>query len=215
MKRQEKSFFVTIEGGEGVGKSLFIKELSKALKARSIQHLLTREPGGTDVAEKIRSLFNDPNLTESLTMEAELFMVAAARAQHVAHKLRPALATGESVICDRFTDSTLVYQGILGGLPLSLVSQLNDICVAGFAPDVTFLLDCPPEVSLARLENRASEQEKARYDCKPASFHKLVREGFLSLAEKYSNRIKVLDASQDVSSLVQEALAILEGSSFL
>lgn len=215
MKRQEKSFFVTIEGGEGVGKSLFIQELSKALECLSVRHLLTREPGGTEVAERIRSLFNDPALKESLTMEAELFLVAAARAQHVTHKLRPTFEKGDSVICDRFTDSTIVYQGIIGGVPLPLIQRVNGLCTEGFKPDITFLLDCSPKISLARLDSRASQEDKARYDCKPFHFHELVREGFLSLAKQNRNRIKVLDASQEVSVLVKEAIATLREASFL
>lgn len=220
MKRQEKTFFATIEGGEGAGKSLFIKNLSAALTSRSVTHTTTREPGGTLIAEKLRTIFHEVPPTEELTIEAEFFIVSAARAQHVKNKVLPSLEKGSSVICDRFVDSSRVYQGVLGGLDLALIESVSRSCTFGVQADITFLLDCDPAVGLARVEERfqrsgGDHSEKTRFDKKSLQYHEKIREAFLSLAEKEKKRFKVLDATQSPEALVTEAMAHLESLNFL
>lgn len=220
MKKQEKSFFITVEGGEGVGKSLFLKKLSEALSAYSIKHIVTREPGGTVIAEKLRAIFNDPECEEALTVEAEFLIVSAARAQHIKNRVLPALNSGKSVLCDRFVDSSRVYQGALGGLSSEFIEGISRACLYGVSAGVTFLLDCESSLSLSRLEKRtalSSEEgeKKTRYDAKSFSFHKAIREAFLDLARKNPERIKVLDASLEPDMVVDEALKALKGLEFL
>ena len=219
MKRQEKTFFVTVEGGEGAGKSLFIKKLSAALAKCSVEHITTREPGGTIIAEKLRDIFHEAPASEEFTIEAEFFIVSAARAQHVKNKILPSLKKGLSVICDRFVDSSSVYQGTLGGLSTSLIESVSMSCLFGVQIDVTFLLDCDPAIGLARVEERVqisgSSSDKTRFDAKPLEYHKKIREAFLTLAQKEPSRFKVLDSRQSPDKLVEEAIQHLERLSFL
>lgn len=219
MKRQEKTFFVTIEGGEGAGKSLFIKKLSAALAQRSVEHITTREPGGTIIAEKLRDIFHEAPTSEEFTAEAEFFIVSAARAQHVKQKILPSLKTGVSVICDRFIDSSSVYQGTLGGLSASLIKSVNISCLFGAQISATFLLDCDPAIGLARVEDRfktsGNSSDKTRFDAKPLEYHKKIREAFLTLAEKEPSRFKILDSTKSPDKLVEEAIQHLERLSFL
>ena len=209
MKRQEKTFFVTVEGGEGAGKSLFIKKLSAALAKCSVEHITTREPGGTIIAEKLRDIFHEAPASEEFTTEAEFFIVSAARAQHVKNK----------IICDRFVDSSSVYQGTLGGLSKSLMESVSMSCLFGVQIDVTFLLDCDPAIGLARVEERVqisgNSSDKTRFDAKPLEYHKKIREAFLALAQKEPSRFKILDSNKSPDKLVEEAIQHLERLSFL
>ena len=168
------SLFITIEGGEGVGKSFFIKYLSESLKQQGFDHILTREPGGTKLAEKLRALLSDPiTAEEELCMEAELLIISAARAQHVQHKILPSLSSGVSVLCDRFADSSFVYQGKLGGLTEDFIENITNKCTKGLQPDLTFLLDCPLELSQERMQGRTNDgTEVTKYDQKTCLFTK-------------------------------------------
>lgn len=219
MKRQDKTFFASVEGGEGVGKSTFFKLLSESLHQLSVKHVITREPGGTQVAEKLREIFNDPNRAEELTMEAEFLIISAARAQHVQRFIQPKLRAGSSLLCDRFVDTSRVYQGALGGLAESFIEDVSQVCTYGVKPDLTFLLDCDPKVSLARLDKRCAPklgaEEKTRYDSKGLSFHLRVREEYLKLAERFPDRFIVLDASKSTENLVREALSHLKNGGFV
>ena len=206
--------FITIEGGEGVGKSTFARAVAQCLRDRNIASLETREPGGTEVAQRIRALFLDPPAAESTTKRSELYLVSAARAQHVDHRLKPALASGQWVVCDRFHDSARVYQGVLGGIDGQILETIIAHSVNGLEPDLTFLLDCDEQVALNRLGARAGEtaadHHGNRFDQAGLSHHHTIREAFLVLARRYKQRIVVIDAASSTAAMVAAALSVLE-----
>lgn len=197
---------ITLEGGEGAGKSTQARLLIRELKRRRIRCLLTQEPGGTTIGKKIRKLLLDRTHT-ILSPRAELLLYQADRAQHVAEKILPALKEGYIVISDRFFDSSVIYQGYCRGLGVSVVQDLSLFATAGFSPDLTFFLNLDPRQGLKRIHRRGSldrlEREKIR-------FHQSVRQGFLSLAKKSRSRIQVIDASQSALVVHQRILTILE-----
>ncbi len=183
--------FVTFEGGEGSGKSTQVARLAARLRARGREPVLTREPGGTPLAEGIRDLLLDPArrcgpMSEALLMEA-------ARADVVAHVIRPALAAGRVVLCDRYDDSTLAYQGGGRGLDAGLLATLNHAATGGLVPDLTLLYDVPPAVGLARRESAAGDTN--RLDREPSEFHARVRRRYLELAAAAPERWVVLDGA--------------------
>lgn len=200
--------FITFEGPEGGGKSTQIEALAAALRAGGRAVLVTREPGGTPLAEKVRALVReergDPPVTRS---EALLFL--AARAQVVARVIRPALARGAWVLCDRFADSTFAYQGYGRGLDVALLRQLNAFATEGLAPDLTFLLDVPPEVSRARLAARqaATATTADRIEAAGEAFHARLRAGFLALAREEPARFAVIDATASRAAVAARILA--------
>ena len=182
---------ITFEGGEGGGKSTQIRHLAARLAERGIEVVTTREPGGTDGAEAIRSLVTEGAADRwSPLTEALLFL--AARHDHVSRLIKPALAEGRWVLCDRFIDSTRVYQGIAGTLGLDLINRLHATIFDGLAPDLTLLLDVPVETGLAR---RRGSGEINRFDQMVTEFHEKVRAGFLELAADEPGRFAVIDAS--------------------
>ena len=188
--------FITFEGGEGCGKSTQVRRLMAALERKGISVLLTREPGGTLLAEQIRSLLKDE--TEDPPCDrAELLLFLAARAQLVKNVIRPALAAGTWVISDRFSDSTLAYQGYGRGLSLDVIRAANDFACEGLKPDRTILLDVDPVTSRARMRGReASTNTKAdRIERAGDDFHARLRKGFLELAAAEPSRIVTIDAS--------------------
>jgi len=188
--------FVTFEGGEGSGKSTQIARLAERLRAAGGDPLVTREPGGTPLAEKIRALLLDPALAPNASSEA-LLMIAA-RADLVANVVRPALAAGRTVLCDRYGDSTLAYQGGGRGLDAGLLAEWNRAATGGLAPDITFLFDVKPELGLAR---RSGAGEANRLDLEPAAFHARVRGRYLELAKAEPGRFTVLDAAMPADEL--------------
>lgn len=191
-----KGKFITFEGGEGCGKSTQVQRLKAALERNGISVLLTREPGGTRLAEQIRSLLKDE--TEDPPCDrAELLLFLAARAQLVKNVIRPALEAGTWVISDRFSDSTLAYQGYGRGLSLDVISAANDFACEGLKPDRTILLDVDPVTSRARMRGReASTNTKAdRIERAGDDFHARLRKGFLELAAAEPSRIVTIDAS--------------------
>ena len=194
--------FITLEGPEGCGKSTQARLLADALRTAGKTVLLTREPGGTRLAEQIRALVreecDDPPVARSETL---LFL--AARAQVVAESIRPALARGEWVVCDRFCDSTFAYQGYGRGLDVRLLKQLNDFATEGLLPDLTLLIDVPPDVSRARLVARqaATAIGEDRIESAGALFHRRLREGFLELAREEPERFLVIDGTKEVPSV--------------
>lgn len=203
--------FITFEGPEGGGKSTHVKELAETLRSLGKTVLLTREPGGTPLAEKIRGLvreeLEDPPVTRS-----EVLLFLAARAQVVANVIKPALARGEWVLCDRFADSTFAYQGYGRGIDVGLLRQLNDFATEGLVPDLTILLDVPPEVSRARLAERqaATATVADRIELAGREFHRRLRDGFLELAKGEPERFTVIDSSgpcEEVSQKVRTAIA--------
>lgn len=182
--------FISFEGGEGGGKSTQAVRLAGLLRSKGLEVIETREPGGTKQGEELRDLLvqGDPDRWSSLS---EVLLMTAARVEHVNRTIEPALAAGKWVICDRFMDSSMVYQGIAGGLGLDMVGALQAQAVGACVPDVTFLLDLREEAGLQRAEKRGGA---ARFEKKDADFHRNVRDGFLALAAEAPDRIVVVDA---------------------
>jgi len=204
--------FITVEGGEGVGKSLFLTNLTSSLRSLSIHVVQTREPGGTPVADKLRSLFNAPPESDPLLIESEFLIVSAARAQHTKHKIVPALEDSGWVLSDRYADSSRVYQGYVGGLDQGFIEDVISKTTFGLTPDITFILDCDLEVSMNRVQVRSETSDEdgaSRYDYAKASTHKKLRDGFLKLESRFSDRIVVLDASQSPEKVVADAMKII------
>jgi|FaiFalDrversion3_1042247.scaffolds.fasta_scaffold00334_3 dTMP kinase len=200
--------FVTLEGGEGAGKSLQGRALARRLQEQGVPHLLTYEPGATDLGRRLRELLMDVVLEPSPW--TELFLFAADRAQHVQEVIAPALSEGKLVLCERFDDSTLAYQGYGRGLPLEQVRAVCRLASAGLVPHLTLLLDVPPQLGLARKQG-----DDDRFRHQPSAFHQRVREGYLALAQQEPGRIAVVDASlppQQVTDLLWQRLqALLAG----
>ena len=184
----QQGIFITFEGVEGAGKTTQAQMLADALGPNVV---LTREPGGTPISERIRDLFF---ASEGITPMTELLLIAAARAQHVDELIRPALAADQIVICDRFIDASVAYQGYRGGIDLELIQQLNRTATGGLMPDLTFVLDLPPEIGIQRQHERAMDRN--RLDKEPLESHRKVREGYLFAAKSDPHRVKVIDATQ-------------------
>ena len=206
--------FITFEGPEGGGKSTHVRELAEQLRAEGKTVLVTREPGGTRLAELIRGLVreevDDPPVTR-----CEVLLFIAARAQVVSEVIRPALARGEWVICDRFADSTFAYQGYGRGIDVGLLKNFNDFATEGLVPDLTILLDVPPETSKARLAERqaATATSADRIEQAGDMFHRRLRDGFLELAKAEPDRFVVIDSSgprEEVSDRVWTAVRDLQ-----
>ena len=195
--------FVAIEGIEGSGKSTLLSGLEGRLLAAGREPLVTREPGGTPVGDAIRAIFLSRSFHISALCEA--LLVSAARAQHVTQAIRPALAAGRIVLCDRFVDSTLAYQGYGRGLDLAVLRDLCAVATGGLEPDVTFVLDVP--VATSRLRTAARRPETDRVEAEDDAFHERVRAGFLALGNSPGHY--VLDGSLDAEALVDRAMAVL------
>ena len=207
--------FITFEGGEGCGKSTQVVRLAAALEERGLKVLLTREPGGTRLSELIRTLLKD-EAEDPPVDRAELLLFLAARAQLVRNVIAPALEAGTWVISDRFSDSTVAYQGYGRGLPVGFVRQANDFACEGLRPDLTFLLDLDPETAERRMRGReaATNTSADRIERAGSGFHARLRKGFLELAAADAPRFSVVDASKspdEVASVVLcECLARLK-----
>ena len=189
--------FITFEGGEGCGKSTQVKRLAAALEAKGVKVLLTREPGGTRLAEMIRTLLKD-EAEDPPVDRAELLLFLAARAQLVHNVIAPALEAGTWVISDRFSDSTVAYQGYGRGLPVDFVRRANDFACEGLRPDLTFLLDLDPATAERRMRGReaATNTSADRIERAGSGFHARLRKGFLELAAADAPRFSVVDASK-------------------
>lgn len=201
--RPSQGLFITFEGGEGAGKSTQIRRLHARLEALSIRTHVTREPGGTPGAELIRGLILDGQ-RPALDALTETLLFYAARANHLIELIRPALARGDVILCDRFSDSTRVYQGVLGAVPSVVVEQLEALVVAETKPDLTFILDIPPETGLARAAIRRGTHHADRFESETLEFHKQLRKGFLQLAHQHQDRIVVISALGDEASIENE-----------
>ncbi|TYA12444.1 dTMP kinase [Paenibacillus faecis] len=202
MNVKKRGLFITLEGGEGSGKTSVIHELGKALEEREIPYLVTREPGGIRIAEQIREVILNPAHTE-MDSRTEALLYAAARRQHLAEKVEPALAQGITVLCDRFVDSSLAYQGYARGLGIDEVLSINLFATAGRFPDITFYMDIEPEVGIARIA-AAQGREVNRLDLEGMDFHHKVREGYEILAAMYPDRIRKVDASVSLEEVATE-----------
>ncbi|WP_027966565.1 dTMP kinase [Halomonas halocynthiae] len=195
--------FITLEGGEGVGKTTNLDWVAKWLTTRGVEVVRTREPGGTPRAEAIRELLLDPCQSEPLNADAELLLVFAARAQHLAQVIRPALERGAWVLCDRFTDATFAYQGGGRGLDHHRIALLEGLVQQGLQPDLTLLLDMPTHVAQQRVDSRG--QQRDRFEQEQNAFFQAVRDAYLVRAAQAPERIAVIDASQPLAD-VQQAL---------
>jgi dTMP kinase len=198
--------FITFEGGEGTGKSTQARVLADYVRTRGHQVVVTREPGGSPFAEKVRDLALDA-ATPTPSQLAETLLFNAARADHLDRIIRPSLDRGSWVICDRFLDSTRVYQGEVGGLARPVLDALDEIVVAATRPDMTVVIDLDPVVGLARVEQRRSGGPAAppdRYETRGGDYHERLREGFLLIARAEPMRFVVVDGFQSVDALAGE-----------
>jgi len=198
----KKGFLLTIEGVEGAGKSTLAALLQEHLAATGVEIVVSAEPGGGPVSERIRKLLLDS--VSSISDRAELLLFEAARAQHVNEIILPALQRGAVVICDRFTDSSLAYQGYARGLDLDMVRTLNDYATRGLKPDLTLLLDLPAQDGLKR------QRRTDRVSSEGIAFHVAVREGFLSVAKSEPERFAIIDATQPLEAVARQAAEAVE-----
>lgn len=201
-----KGLFITFEGGECSGKTTLIKALKEYYEAKNYNTIVTREPGGTPIAEQIRNVILDNN-NVAMTSKCEALLYAASRMQHVEEKILPALKEGKLVFCDRFLDSSLAYQGYARGLGFDLVLKANQF-VLDYLPDVTIFIDIKPEVALKRLSTRTDKVN--RLDAESLKFHQLVYEGYEKILTIYPNRIKKIDGTKSEKEVVAEAIKIID-----
>ncbi len=205
------AYFITFEGIEGSGKTTQIALAAEFLRRQGYEVVSTREPGGCPIADAIREILLHP-ANNKLVDRAELFLYAAARAQHVDEVIRPALQQGHIVLCDRYTDATLAHQGYGRGLGLGLIEELNDLACGDCRPDLTLVLDMSHETGLHRALQRNSAENtthECRFEQEALEFHQRVRDGYLSLAQKAPERIRIIDASgssDEVTSRVNACL---------
>lgn len=197
---EPRGLFITVEGGEGVGKSTNMRFLQEHLIEAGVDLVVTREPGGTALGEDIRELLLKPR-EDSMADNAELLLVFAARAQHLAQLVEPALARGQWVLCDRFTDATYAYQGGGRGLSMATIRQLEQLVQGDLRPDYTLLLDCPVEVGMSRASARG---ELDRFEQEQAEFFQRVRNTYLQLARESSGRYHLVDAARPLNEVEQQ-----------
>lgn len=197
--------FITFEGVEGSGKSTQIDLLATCLKNRGYNILVTREPGGTEIGNRIRDILLNPDFS-GMNSYAELFLYVASRAQLVSEVIKPALAAGKIVLCDRFTDSSLAYQGFGRGLPLGEIKRLNEWTTQGIGPQVTIVLVIPPEKGL----DRATRKSADRIEQETIDFHRRVGEGYKELAREYPDRIRLIDATTNPENIHRTIMETVE-----
>ena len=202
-----KSKFITIEGCEGSGKTSIIKQLCDDLTNNHIPYLSTREPGGSKISEQIRNVILNVDNTKMDYM-TEALLYAASRRQHLEEIVKPALNEGKIVICDRYLDSSLAYQGYARGLGIEEVYNINMYATSGFLPDLTIYIDIPVEVGLERIKD--NNRDVNRLDLEKVAFHKKVREGYLKIAKMYPERIKIVDGDANLEEVYRRVKAELK-----
>lgn len=199
--------FITLEGGEGAGKTTVANSVIERLSLLGIKAIYTREPGGIKIAEKIREVILDRNHTE-MDGRTEALLYAAARRQHLVEKVRPAMEKGYVVLCDRFVDSSIVYQGYARGIGMDEVRKINEFAIEGFMPKLTIFFDIPPQEGLKRIsENKGREVN--RLDLEDLSFHELVYEGYEKQVLTDPSRIISVDATKSIKELTNEVCALI------
>ena len=202
------SLFVTFEGGEGSGKSTVLKQVNEILLSEGHSTLLTREPGGTPISEQIRNVILDKANT-SMDPRTEALLYAASRRQHLVEKIWPALKEGKIVLCDRFLDSSLAYQGGARGLGMDEILEVNRYATEGQFPDITLFFDLDPSIGLQRIAANAG-REVNRLDLERMTFHEKVRASFQKLASLYPDRYVTIDASQPLEKVVEDSLKAIK-----
>jgi dTMP kinase len=200
--------FITFEGGEGAGKSTAIKRIVEKLTSEGYEIVLTREPGGTPIAEEIRNVILDKKNT-AMDPRTEALLYAASRRQHLVEKVIPALKEGKLVLCDRFIDSSLAYQGGARGIGIDNVYNMNLFATEGMLPDLTILFDIKPEEGLARIAAN-SQREVNRLDVEKLAFHNKVRDSFHELAKKFPERFVIIDASKSPDEVFEDSYKAIE-----
>ena len=202
--------FISVEGPDGSGKTTLVKELSRQLEEiLNVPLVVTREPGGSNIAEKIREVIIDPNNHE-MDARTEALLFAASRRQHVMEKIRPALNSGEVVLCDRFVDSSIAYQGAGRKIGVAEVTEINQFATENLSPDLTIYLDVDAQVGLNRIGSEDSNREKDRLELEAISFHNRVRTAYLKLLDENPERIHLIDASQSMEEVLIDSLAIIK-----
>lgn len=203
--------FITFEGIEGCGKTTQVERLADRLDKHGIKYVKTLEPGGTAIGNNIRKILLDSKNTNLFPL-TELVLYIADRAQHMAEIIIPALKQNRWVICDRFFDATVAYQGFGRGQDMDLINRLNEIATQCIEPDITILMDCPEEIGLSRALERnrdLSQEDQARFEKEKMEFHKKVREGYLKLAAMNKDRIIIVDASQNIDHVEKDIMKIV------
>jgi len=205
--------FITFEGIEGSGKTSQIQSIQVQLRDKGYDVIATREPGSSDIGAQIRSILLDSG-NKGLDPLAELLLYMADRAQHLSETIKPAMSAGKVILCDRYFDATLAYQGYARGLDISLIAKLHQLAFSDVRPDLTFLLDLPAEVGLARawrqIENGQRTGKETRFEEEALAFHSKVRSGYLTLAAEEPRRFEIIDASAPKERVVQEIMAVIE-----
>ncbi|MBT8356651.1 MAG: dTMP kinase [Desulfobacterales bacterium] len=204
--------FISLEGIEGSGKTTQINNIYRFLEKKGHDCVITREPGGTKIGKKIRSILLDPENNEMEPM-AELLLYFSDRVQHVYELIKPALSIGKTIICDRYFDATLVYQGYARGLDMKLIMRLHDLVLEGLKPDITFLLDLSPEIGLSRaweqIDKGSRTGDETRFEKEALSFHQKIRAGYLELARLKPKRFQLIDASQEKNKVQMDIEGVL------
>jgi dTMP kinase len=200
--------FITFEGGEGSGKSTQIKLLADRLAVSGVRTLVTREPGGSPGAEIVRHLVLS-GVGKILGASGEALLFAAARDDHVHNVIAPALKRGEWVLCDRFTDSTRVYQGKLGSADLKLIQAMERVTIGELTPDLTLILDVPAEVGMARAAKRRGQEAPDRFEAEDIGFHRRLREAYRQVADEEPERCILIDAQEDIEAIADRVWTIV------
>ena len=203
--------FITFEGGEGSGKSTQIRRLAERLQAQGASVIVTREPGGTPEAEAVRALLVSGDV-QRWTAKSEALLNYAAREQHLEQVVRPALAQGQTVLCDRFMDSTRAYQGYAGSCDMAFIDALEKAVVGPTRPHLTLIFDLDPEIGLNRAHARGDALAEDRYERKGLAFHRKLREGFLDILRRDPKRCRLIDAAQDVDAVAEDVWSIVSGA---
>ncbi|AKS37034.1 thymidylate kinase [Anoxybacillus gonensis] len=200
--------FFSFEGPEGAGKTTIVRMLTDYLTKQHVDVVATREPGGIDIAEQIRSVILHPN-NDRMDARTEALLYAAARRQHLVEKVIPALKEGKMVLCDRFIDSSLAYQGVARGLGIDEILAINEFAIENWMPTLTIYFDIDPALGLARIRENGL-REVNRLDLEELAFHERVRDGYMMLLDRFPNRIKKVDATQSVTKVFEDVWALIE-----